>query len=203
MGKAVRQKELTPKQRRFALEYLVDLNATQAAIRAGYSKHTAYSIGSENLKKPEIAALMNEALGKREKGAVLNRQEVEEHLARLLRFDPAKAFDAEGRLLPLPQMPEDVRRCIAGFEEEALFDMVPTGETGPRGGVVKERIQVGVTRKVKWVSPGEAATLGARRFGLLKDRVDHGGSVAIPTREITDKEWEQLAKLEHEVRGAD
>ncbi len=47
-------KKLTPKQDRFCNEYLVDLNYTQAAIRAGYSKKTAGSIGSENLKKPEI-----------------------------------------------------------------------------------------------------------------------------------------------------
>ena len=47
---------MSPKQQRFAEEYLVDHNATQAAIRAGYSEKTAYSIGHENLKKPEIAA---------------------------------------------------------------------------------------------------------------------------------------------------
>lgn len=47
---------LTPKQERFIAEYLIDLNATQAAIRAGYSQKTAGSIGQENLKKPEIAA---------------------------------------------------------------------------------------------------------------------------------------------------
>jgi phage terminase small subunit len=45
---------LTSKQQRFVDEYCVDLNATQAAIRAGYSRKTAYSIGSENLTKPEI-----------------------------------------------------------------------------------------------------------------------------------------------------
>ena len=47
---------LTAKQERFISEYLVDLNATQAAIRAGYSKRTAQRIGSENLFKPLIAA---------------------------------------------------------------------------------------------------------------------------------------------------
>lgn len=46
---------LTPKQAAFVAEYLVDLNATQAAIRAGYSEATAHSIGHENLSKPEIA----------------------------------------------------------------------------------------------------------------------------------------------------
>ena len=45
---------LTDKQKRFCEEYLIDLNVTQSAIRAGYSEKTAYSIGNENLKKPEI-----------------------------------------------------------------------------------------------------------------------------------------------------
>jgi len=46
--------KLTGKQERFCYEYCIDFNATQAAIRAGYNKKTAYSIGNENLKKPEI-----------------------------------------------------------------------------------------------------------------------------------------------------
>lgn len=45
---------LTAKQQKFINEYMLDLNATQAAIRAGYSEKTAYSIGNENLNKPEI-----------------------------------------------------------------------------------------------------------------------------------------------------
>lgn len=52
---------LTPKQERFVLEYLVDLNATQAAIRAGYSERTARQTGAENLAKPVIAAAIQEA----------------------------------------------------------------------------------------------------------------------------------------------
>lgn len=45
---------LTPKQQKFCDEFMIDGNATQAAIRAGYSEKTSYSIGQENLKKPEI-----------------------------------------------------------------------------------------------------------------------------------------------------
>jgi phage terminase small subunit len=52
--------ELTAKQRRFCEEYVLDWNATQAAIRAGYSEKTAYSIGHENLSKPEIQAYISE-----------------------------------------------------------------------------------------------------------------------------------------------
>ena len=73
--------KMTPKMQKFVDEYLVDLNATQAAIRAGYSKKTAYSIGVSNLKKPEIQA----AIQKRQKSAAekleITRERVLKELA--------------------------------------------------------------------------------------------------------------------------
>lgn len=56
---------LTPKQQAFVREYLVDLNATQAAIRAGYSKKTAGVVGHENLNKPDIAKAIQIEMDKR------------------------------------------------------------------------------------------------------------------------------------------
>lgn len=56
--------KLTPKQELFVREYLVDKNATQAAIRAGYKEKTAYAIGAENLKKPQIMEAINKQLEK-------------------------------------------------------------------------------------------------------------------------------------------
>ena len=56
---------MTPKQQAFVAEYLIDLNATQAAIRAGYSEDTARAIGCENLTKPNIAEAIAEAQAKR------------------------------------------------------------------------------------------------------------------------------------------
>jgi phage terminase small subunit len=56
---------LTPKQECFVEEYLIDLNATQAAIRSGYSKTTAHAIGQENLRKPIIAAEVAKAQAER------------------------------------------------------------------------------------------------------------------------------------------
>lgn len=58
---------LKPKQEQFCKEYLIDLNATQAAIRAGYSEKTAGSIGDENLKKPEIKLRIDQLMAEREK----------------------------------------------------------------------------------------------------------------------------------------
>jgi phage terminase small subunit len=67
---------LTQKQQRFVEEYCVDFNATQAAIRAGYSPSTAYAIGSENLKKPEIKAALEAA----QAAAVTNIQITKDYL---------------------------------------------------------------------------------------------------------------------------
>jgi len=63
--KTGKKKKLTAKQLLFSHEYLIDLNATQAAIRAGYSEKTAYSIGNENLSKPEIAEFIAKLMEKR------------------------------------------------------------------------------------------------------------------------------------------
>jgi len=57
--------KLTAKQELFCKEYLLDLNATQAAIRAGYSEKTACAIGTENLRKPNIALFIQEAMAER------------------------------------------------------------------------------------------------------------------------------------------
>jgi phage terminase small subunit len=57
--------KLTPKQQRFVEEYLIDLNATQAATRAGYSARTANEIGAENLTKPSIRSAIDERLAAR------------------------------------------------------------------------------------------------------------------------------------------
>lgn len=76
---------LTAKQKRFCDEYLVDLNATQAAIRAGYSKKTAYSIGVENLKKPEIKKYLQERMAEKEKELIADQDEVLKYLTSVLR----------------------------------------------------------------------------------------------------------------------
>jgi terminase small subunit len=68
--------KLTDKQKRFIEEYLVDLNATQAAIRAGYSEKTAYSIGEENLKKPVIKQAIEEAQSNRSSRVQITQDDV-------------------------------------------------------------------------------------------------------------------------------
>jgi phage terminase small subunit len=64
-GTSDKRPKLTPRQQQFVDEYLIDGNGTQAAIRAGYSEKTAYSIANENLNKPEIAAAIQLAMDQR------------------------------------------------------------------------------------------------------------------------------------------
>jgi len=79
---------LTAKQQRFVEEYLVDMNATQAAIRAGYSAKTAYSIGEENLRKPEIAAAVAKRQAQVAEKLEITQQAVLERFWQIATADP-------------------------------------------------------------------------------------------------------------------
>ena len=81
----VAEKKLTAKQQRFCDEYLIDLNATQAAIRAGYSKKTAYSIGEQNLKKLELKEYIEQRMAEKEKSLIADQDEVLKYLTSVLR----------------------------------------------------------------------------------------------------------------------
>lgn len=76
---------MTEKQKLFCEEYLIDLNATQAALRAGYSEKTAYSIGNENLKKPEIQEYIQKRLKEKEDALIAKQDEVLKTLTAVMR----------------------------------------------------------------------------------------------------------------------
>ena len=82
MGK---EGKLTQKQKRFCDEYIICLNATEAAIKAGYAKKSAYSIGSENLRKPEIKAYIDERLSERRGKKIAEAEEIMEYLTSVVR----------------------------------------------------------------------------------------------------------------------
>lgn len=79
------EKKLTAKQKRFCDEYLIDMNITQAAIRAGYSKKTAYAIGQENLKKPTLKEYIEKRMAEKEAELVADQAEVMKYLTSVLR----------------------------------------------------------------------------------------------------------------------
>ena len=72
--------KLTAKQQRFCDEYLIDLNATQAAIRAGYSEASARQMGTENLSKPSIKKYISDRMGEKESELIADQDEVLKYL---------------------------------------------------------------------------------------------------------------------------
>lgn len=77
--------QLTAKQQRFCDEYLIDMNITQAAIRAGYSKKTAYAIGQENLKKPMVKEYIEKRMAEKEAALIADQTEVMQYLTSVMR----------------------------------------------------------------------------------------------------------------------
>lgn len=76
---------LTTKQKQFADRYIVSLNATKAALEAGYSPKTAYAIGAENLRKPQIKVYIDEQLKKIDEANIADAKEVMTYLSSVMR----------------------------------------------------------------------------------------------------------------------
>ena len=111
---------LTPKQERFVEEYLVDLNATQAAVRAGYSAKTAEQQGHQLLKKTSVLEAIVEAMGERSARTQVTQDEVVRELVRIA-FSDMRAFLDFGpggvTLKEISELPEDAARCITEVSE--------------------------------------------------------------------------------------
>lgn len=144
---------LTPKQERFVAEYLIDLNATQAAIRSGYSPRTADKIGAQLLGKTGVAAAVRAAMALRATRVQVEADGVLQEIARVAFFDPRKLFDTEGQPLPIHQLDDDTAAGIAGLE---------TATERTRGG------DAGVTviRKYKIADKNSALEKLAKHVGL-------------------------------------
>lgn len=123
---------LTAKQRRFVEEYLIDLNATQAAIRAGYSKKTAHSVGWENLQKPEIQAAVSEAQAKRTERTGITQDRVLEELAKVGFSDLRRVLTATGGLIS-PQDWDDETAGAIGSLEVVVRPSPEVDDDGNRG----------------------------------------------------------------------
>lgn len=89
------KEKLTSKQKKFALEFLVSGNITDAAKKAGYSERSARQIGSLNLTKPNVVEYMNEILGKTKSEEVATTEEVLEFLTSVMRGNVAEQFDLD------------------------------------------------------------------------------------------------------------
>ena len=107
---------MTAKQKLFCDEYLIGLNATQAAIRAGYSEKTAYKIGAENLIKPQIKSYIAERMAEKESKLIATQDEVLQYLTSVMRGESkasvlARIFDGSETVIEKP--PDEKERLSA------------------------------------------------------------------------------------------
>jgi phage terminase small subunit len=158
---------LNAKQKAFAREYLVDHNATKAAIRAGYSKKTAGSQGFDLLKKPEIAAAVAQGDLEAARKVGLTLERLDQELARVCFSDLRQAYK-DGRMLPVDELPEDLARAVAGAEEDPVSLSAGEGEDG------EEQLVTELRRKLKLLPKTEALALAYKRLGAFKDKDDEG-----------------------------
>ena len=117
--------KLTPKQAAFVHEYMIDLNATQAAIRAGYSEKTARSVAAENLAKPNIQQAIQEARAAREKRSMITVEWVLAQIASIAQDEEAqqrdrlKALELLGKHLGMWEKRQDENQSVrVTFEAE-------------------------------------------------------------------------------------
>lgn len=162
---------LTPKQEAFCQEYLVDLNATQAAIRAGYSEKTAREQGCQNLTKLNVQERVAELMAKREKRTQINQDRVLQEYARLAFLDPRKFFDENGNLINVSDLDDDTAAALAGLEITTERD--------------KESEDLSFTKKIKLIDKKGALDSIARHLGMFNDKLGISGDIT-----ITQKKYE-------------
>ena len=163
------------KQKKFVEEYLIDLNATQAAIRAGYSPDTAGSIGSENLKKPEIRVRIEKAMAERSKRTGINQDRIIEELAKIALLNPKNLINFEEATVKEEATEEDLA-AISSIRVKCF----PTKDGE------------GIEREVKMYDKAKALELLGRHLGMFKDKVEVSG---------LEEEKKKLDDILQQIRG--
>lgn len=143
---------MTAKQQRFCDEYLIDMNATQAAIRAGYSKKTARVIGQENLLKPAIRDYIEKRMAEKEKALIADQDEVMKYLTSVMRRE----------------LTEHV--VVTLCEEESTY--VPDDDGKMRKQTIKKEMPEIVEIPARLADANKAAELLGKAYALFTDRLD-------------------------------
>lgn len=149
---------MTKKQKRFVEEYLIDLNATQAAIRAGYSPDTAGSIGNENLKKPEICACVEKAMAERSKRTGVCADRVVQELAKIAFLNLRDVIDPKTAAVREDASDEDTAALQSIKVKKSYSE---TGES--------------IEREAKAADKLKALELLGRHLGMWNDKLDVNG----------------------------
>lgn len=166
---------MNEKHKAFAREYVKDRNATQAAIRSGYTEKTAYSQGNRLLKNAEIKELIDELEAAAAKKAGVTHERVIKELARVAFLDPRKLFDDDRNAIDISDLDEDTAAAIAGVD---VFE-----EYQGRG---NDREFLGYTKKYRWADKLRALELLGKHLGIFTDKVNLSGSVDTGAEKLAD-----------------
>lgn len=151
---------LNDRQLRFTYEYMVDHNATQAAIRAGYSAKTAYSQGQRLLKKVEIRKVIGEATERQNCRIEITADRVLQEIAKIAFFDPRKLFDRYGNPKGINEIDDDTAAAIAGLDVDTKTD----GESD----------LLTITKRIKIADKQKALDMLGRHYGLFDGKRPDG-----------------------------
>lgn len=188
----------TAKQAQFVAEYLIDLNATQAAIRAGYSAKTAGAVGHENLNKPEIASAVKTGMDARAQRTEITADRVMRELAKLGFSDIRKAVKWGSRFVERPEDDapdgetlEDqphggaLKRRRKGDDETDAFyitsiELMDSSELDDdTAAAVSEIAQTKEGVRIKFHDKKGALVDMGRHLGMFTDKIEHGGAVTV------------------------
>lgn len=159
-----KKRKLTPKQRTFVGEFLVDLNATRAAVRAGYSQKTANRIASENLSKPVIRAAIDKAMAERSARTEVTQDRVLKELAKLAFFDVRELFDDQGNPIDVHNLSADTAAAIANINITSYLT-----ESG----------DLSTTSKFRILDKLRALELVGRHLRMFIDKIEHTGEFTL------------------------
>jgi len=153
---------MTAKQQRFCDEYLIDLNATQAAIRAGYSVDTAKEIGCENLTKPNIQETIAKAMAERSKRTGVNQDRVVLELAKIAFVNANDLIDPKDASVKASATEDDLA-CIQSVKVKT--SLTTNGES--------------VEREIKLNDKMKALELLGKHLGMWNDKIDLNVSLPV------------------------
>jgi phage terminase small subunit len=151
---------MTGKQKIFCDEYLICNNATEAAIKAGYSKKRAKEIGYQLLHNTTLSEHIEAKRKRLEIKSEITQERIIKEFGRIATFDVRKLFDEEGNLKKIVDLDDDTAAAIAGVDISTFF----------KKGMSQDEIIQEVTKKVKAVDKKGALDSLARIRGMFNDK---------------------------------
>lgn len=179
---------LSDKQIRFCKEYLVDFNATQAAIRSGYSKKSAKVTGSRMLTNANVQGFLNTQSKKVNTKLEISAERTRLELARVGYQDARQFYNEDGSLKRIVDLDDDAAACIAGMDVEEINAYVDD-----------LKIPIGVLKKIKRYDKVKALELLGKIDGIFEKDNKQKDALIVP---LSDNQVDKIISSLRENKTA-